>query len=275
MRALAREWHAAGETIGLVPTMGALHRGHMSLVAAARAETSRVVVSVFVNPLQFGPDEDFERYPRPVEADLAMLRDAGVDAVYMPERSALYPPGTSTRVRVGGVTETLEGVHRPGHFEGVATVVTKLFWAVDPDRAYFGQKDAQQVAVVTRLAADLDSGVEIRVCPTVRDADGLAVSSRNAYLSPSERAAALSLSRSLRTAAEMYALGERDPGRLRARIHEVLAAEPLARIDYAELVDPSTFQAPGMLAVLAVRIGKTRLIDNHDVSKPFLADRNS
>jgi pantoate--beta-alanine ligase len=167
------------------------------------------------------------------------------------------------------VTEALEGVHRPGHFEGVATVVTKLFWATRADRAYFGQKDAQQVAVVKRLAADLDSGVEIRVCPTIRDADGLAVSSRNAYLSPAERAAALSLSRSLRIAAEMYGSGERDLGRLRARIHEVLAAEPLLRLDYAELVDPATFQHAGTLAVIAVRVGKTRLIDNHDVSKPF------
>ena len=269
MRALARKWHVAGETIGLVPTMGALHAGHMSLVAVARAETSRVVVSIFVNPLQFGAGEDFERYPRPVESDLAMLREARVDAVYMPDQSTLYPPDLSTRVQVGGPTETLEGVQRPGHFEGVATVVTKLFWATHADRAYFGQKDAQQVAVVKRLAADLDSGVEIRGCPTIRDADGLAVSSRNAYLSPAERAAALSLSGSLRTAAEMYAAGERDTGRLRTRIQEVLAAEPLVSIDYAELVDPSTFRPPGMLAVLAVRIGKTRLIDNHDVSKTF------
>ena len=269
MRALAREWHAAGATIGLVPTMGALHAGHMSLVAAARADAPRVVISIFVNPLQFGPGEDFERYPRPVETDLAMLREAGVDAVYMPDQSALYPDDASTRVHVGGVTETLEGVHRPGHFEGVATVVTKLLWATRADRAYFGQKDAQQVAVVKRLAADLDSGVEIRVCPTIRDADGLAVSSRNAYLSAAERRAALSLSRSLRIAAEMYASGERDTGRLRARIHEDLAAEPLVGLDYAELVEPATFRQPGTLAVLAVRIGKTRLIDNHDVSKPF------
>ena len=269
MRALARRWHGAGETVGLVPTMGALHAGHMSLVAAARAENSKVVVSVFVNPLQFGPNEDFARYPRPVEADLKLLGDAEIDAVYMPEQAALYPPGSSTRVRVGGVTETLEGEHRPGHFEGVATVVTKLFWATQADRAYFGQKDAQQVAVVRRLAADLDSGVEIRVCPTVREAAGLAVSSRNAYLSTEERTAALSLSRALRTAAEAYAAGEHDPVRLRARIHEILAAEPLARADYAELVDPSTFRPPGTLAVLAVKIGKTRLIDNHDLAQPF------
>jgi pantoate--beta-alanine ligase len=269
MRALARGWHAAGATIGLVPTMGALHVGHMSLVNAARLENSKVVVSIFVNPLQFGPGEDFESYPRPVEADLAVLRRAGVDAIYMPEVAELYPPGSSTRVHVGAVTEMLEGVHRPGHFEGVATVVTKLFWAARADRAYFGQKDAQQVVVVKRLAADLDSGVDIRVCPTIRDTDGLAVSSRNAYLSTAERTAALSLSLSLRIAAEMYASGEHDAGRLRARIHEVLAAEPLVGLDYAELVDPATFRQPGTLAVLAVRIGKTRLIDNHDVSKPF------
>ncbi len=269
MRALARLWHAAGETVGLVPTMGALHAGHMSLVAAARAENSKVVVSVFVNPLQFGPHEDFERYPRPVDADLALLGEAGVDAVYMPDQATLYPAASSTRVRVGVVTEALEGEHRPGHFEGVATVVIKLFSATEADRAYFGQKDAQQVAVVKRLASDLDTGVEIRACPTVRDAEGLAVSSRNAYLSADERAAALSLSRSLRAAVADYAAGERDPGRLRARMHEILAAEPRATVDYAELVDPSTFRPPGTLAVLAVRIGKTRLIDNHDVAKPF------
>jgi len=192
-----------------------------------------------------------------------------VDAVYMPGVEDMYPECASMRVVVGSVSELLEGASRPGHFEGVATVVTKLLWAVDPDRAYFGQKDAQQVAVVKRLAADLDTGVEIVVCPIVREADGLAVSSRNAYLSPAERAAALSLSRSLRVAAERYASGERDAGRLRARIHEVLTAEPLASIDYAELVDPSTFQPPGTLAVLAAKIGRARLIDNHEVSNPF------
>jgi pantoate--beta-alanine ligase len=249
--------------------MGALHAGHMSLVAAARAENARVVVSIFVNPLQFGPGEDFERYPRPTDADLALLREARVDAVYMPSQAALYPPGSSTRFRVGGITESLEGAFRPGHFEGVATVVTKLLWATHADRAYFGQKDAQQVAVVQRLAADLDSGVEIRVCPTVRDADGLAVSSRNAYPGPAERAAALSLSRALRTAAADYQAGERDLAALRERIRAILAAEPMAAVDYAEVVDPSTFQPPGRLAVLAVRIGKTRLIDNHDLRQPF------
>ncbi len=267
MRAKVQEW--AEYSIGLVPTMGALHAGHRSLIERADAENDLVVVSIFVNPLQFGPGEDLARYPRPIEKDLEMLRGMDVDAVYMPGVEDMYPESASTRVMVGSVSELLEGASRPGHFEGVATVVTKLLWAVDPDRAYFGQKDAQQVAVVKRLAADLDTGVEIVVCPIVREADGLAVSSRNAYLSPAERAAALSLSRSLRVAAEMYASGERDAGRLRARIHEVLTAEPLGSIDYAELVDPSTFQPPGTLAVLAVKIEKTRLIDNHEVSKPF------
>jgi pantoate--beta-alanine ligase len=267
MRAKVQEW--AEYSIGLVPTMGALHAGHRSLIERADAENDLVVVSIFVNPLQFGPGEDLARYPRPVERDLEVLRGLDVDAVYMPRVEDMYPVGASTRVVVGGVSEPMEGAARPGHFEGVATVVAKLLWAVDPDRAYFGQKDAQQVAVVRRLAADLDTGVEIVVCPTVRDADGLAVSSRNAYLSPAERTAALSLNRSLRSAAEAYTAGEHDPGRLRARIYEILAAEPLATVDYAELVDPATFQPPGTLAVLAVRIGKTRLIDNHDVTKPF------
>jgi pantoate--beta-alanine ligase len=249
--------------------MGALHAGHMSLVARARAESSKVIVSIFVNPLQFGAGEDFERYPRPMQQDLDLLREAAVDAVYMPPAEAMYPPAASTRVHVGGVTAGLEGAARPGHFEGVATVVAKLFWASGADRAYFGQKDAQQVAVVKRLAADLDSGIEIRVCPTIREADGLAVSSRNAYLNPAERLAAVSLSRALRQAADRYQAGERDLGQVRAVLVAELAREPMAQVEYAELVDPESFAGPGTLAVLAVRIGRTRLIDNHDVSKPF------
>jgi pantoate--beta-alanine ligase len=181
----------------------------------------------------------------------------------------MYPPAATTRVIVRGVSEPLEGVARPGHFEGVSTVVTKLFAAVEPDRAYFGHKDAQQVAVVKRLASDLDLGVEIRVCPTVREADGLALSSRNAYLNPAERKAATSLSSALRLAFDAYQGGEHRPDQLRARIHSRLAAEPLARIDYAEVVDPRTFTPPGSLAVLAVWIGNTRLIDNHDLAQPF------
>lgn len=267
MRAHIRDW--ADQSIGLVPTMGALHAGHRSLIDRARAENDKTVVSIFVNPLQFGPDEDLSRYPRPIEDDLEILLDMDVDAVYLPAVADMYPVGTTTRVVVGGVAEPLEGAARPGHFEGVATVVTKLLWAVEPDRAYFGQKDAQQLAVVKRLAADLDTGVEIVGCPIVRDTDGLAVSSRNVYLSPSERTAALSLSRALRAAAEEYAAGERDLAALRERLRAVLAAEPAAAVDYAELVDPATFRPLGTLAVLAVRIGKTRLIDNHDVRKPF------
>jgi pantoate--beta-alanine ligase len=267
MRAQALEW--ADETIGLVPTMGALHAGHRSLIDRARAENARVVVSVFVNPIQFGPGEDLARYPRPLEADVEMLREAGVDAVYLPRVEDMYPKGASTRVVVGGVAEPLEGAARPGHFEGVATVVTKLFWTVKPDRAYFGQKDAQQVAVVKRLAADLDTGIAIVVCPTVREADGLAVSSRNVYLNPAERAAAASLSQALRTASESYQAGVRDQGALKELMRSVIGQEPLARIEYAELVDPGNFSSPGTLAVLAVRFGGTRLIDNHDLAQPY------
>jgi pantoate--beta-alanine ligase len=231
--------------------------------------SGKVVVSIFVNPIQFGPGEDFERYPRDPDHDAELLGRAGVHAIYRPGLEDMYPPESSTRVVVRGVSEPLEGRARPGHFDGVATVVTKLFAAVHPDRAYFGQKDAQQVAVVKRLARDLDTGVEICVCPTVREADGLALSSRNAYLSPEERKAAVSLSAALRLAAEAYAGGERDPDTLLGEVQARLLAEPLARIDYVELVDPGTFRPPGRLAVMAVRIGKTRLIDNHDLAEPF------
>lgn len=249
--------------------MGALHAGHLSLVERARLENELVVVSVFVNPIQFGPNEDLERYPRDWNHDFKMLEAAEVDAVYRPSVMAMYPPEASTRVRVGGLTDTLEGAARPGHFEGVATVVTKLFAAVEPDRAYFGQKDAQQAAVVNRLSRDLDLGVEIRVVPTVREPDGLALSSRNVYLSAEERHAALAISAALREAAGAYASGERDQARLRARLAARLALEPLVKPEYAELVDPATFRKPGTLAVIAAKVGKTRLIDNHDLEKPF------
>jgi pantoate--beta-alanine ligase len=249
--------------------MGALHAGHLALVEAARGENDIVVVSAFVNPIQFGPGEDFERYPRDPARDARLLAEAGVDAIYRPSTAVMYPSGATTRVHVGGVSEPLEGAARPGHFEGVATVVTKLFAAVDPDRAYFGQKDAQQVAVVKRLARDLDLGMEIRVVPTVREPDGLALSSRNVYLTPNERKAAPALSLGLRAASEAYAAGERAPEKLRGQLLSRLGVEPLAAVEYAELVDPETFRRPGSLAVLAVRFGKTRLIDNHDLSKPF------
>jgi pantoate--beta-alanine ligase len=265
----SRRWRRDGKSIGLVPTMGALHAGHLSLVQAARRENDVVVVSVFVNPLQFGPGEDFARYPRDFERDAEMLQGQKVDTVYRPSTEAMYPPDATTRVHVGDVSEPLEGAARPGHFEGVATVVTKLFAAVEPDRAYFGQKDAQQVAVVKRLVRDLDLGVEIRVRPIFREPDGLALSSRNVYLNPAERKAATALSAALRGAAQAYASGERDPDRLRATLLSRLNAEPLVEVDYAELVDPATFRKPGTLAVLAARIGKTRLIDNHDLAFPF------
>lgn len=271
MLAASRRWRSSGKTIGLVPTMGALHAGHLSLVDLARAENDVVVVSVFVNPLQFAPTEDFARYPRNFERDAALLAGMKVDAIYRPSVESMYPPGASTRVRVDGVAAPLEGAARPGHFEGVATVVTKLFAAVEPDRAYFGLKDAQQVAVIKRLTADLDLGVDIRVGPIVRDPDGLALSSRNAYLDPQGRKAVLALSGALREAAAAYAAGERRPHLLRRILVKRLLAEPGLRIDYAEVVDPATFQAPGQLAVLAAYVGKTRLIDNHDLSQPFPA----
>jgi len=269
MLAASRRWRAQGLEVGLVPTMGALHAGHLRLIEAARAENKVVVVSVFVNPIQFGPGEDFARYPRDPARDAGLLSAAGVDAVYRPSVEVMYPPGSSTRVRVSGVADPLEGAARPGHFEGVATVVSKLLTATEPDRAYFGQKDAQQAAVVKRLIRDLDFPVEIRVCPTVREPDGLALSSRNAYLGPDERRAAASLSSALRLAAEAYAAGEHRPDHLRAVLCGRLEAEPLTRVEYAEVVDPETFTPPGTLAVLAVGIGKTRLIDNHDLSKVF------
>ena len=267
MRAQALEWD--DDAIGLVPTMGALHAGHRSLIDRAMDENERVVVSIFVNPMQFGPNEDLSRYPRPVDNDLELLRGIGVDAVYMPSVEAMYPEGFDTRVVVGSVAHALEGAARPGHFEGVATVVTKLLNTVEPDRAYFGQKDAQQVAVVRRLAADLDTGVEIVVCPIVREADGLAVSSRNVYLSPAEREAATCLSRALRAGAESYRAGVHDLAALKSLMAGVIEREPLARAEYVELVDPGNFSSPGTLAVMAVHVGRTRLIDNHDVSRAY------
>ena len=266
----SRRWRSEGRSIGLVPTMGALHAGHLSLVELARRENGVVVVSVFVNPIQFGPGEDFQRYPRDEAHDGQLLARAEVDAVYRPSTEVMYPRGATTRVHVRGVSEPLEGAARPGHFEGVATVVTKLFAAVEPDRAYFGQKDAQQVAVVSRLARDLDLGVDIRVAPIVREPDGLALSSRNVYLDAAERGAATVLSKALREAAAAYATGDRDPDRLRVLMLARLGSEPLVEVEYAEVVDPATFQKPGSLAVMAVRIGKTRLIDNHDLAVPFL-----
>jgi len=253
--------------VGLVPTMGALHAGHLSLVEAARKENERVAVTIFVNPTQFGPHEDFSRYPRDLERDVGLLEKAGAHLVFAPAVEVMFPPGAETTVDVGAVARPLEGERRPGHFKGVATVVLKLLGIATPDRAYFGEKDAQQLAVVRRLVRDLDIGVEIRACPIVREADGLALSSRNAYLSPEERRAASVLFRALEKAESLWAAGERSGPRLRRALRETLAAEPLARVDYATVADPETFGevevATGPVRlVLAVVFGRTRLIDN-------------
>jgi len=250
-----------------VPTMGALHEGHLSLVQRARADDDTVVVSIFVNPAQFGPSEDYARYPRDPDRDLALLRDVGTDLVFMPPVEEIYPQGFDTYVEVGKLAQVLEGASRPGHFRGVATVVAKLFNIVQPHRAYFGQKDAQQLAVIRRLTRDLGLPVEVVGLPTVREPDGLAMSSRNAFLSPEERKAALVLYRSLEAAQELWRSGVRDASLIRQRMGELLAGEPLARVDYVSVADAETLEEletvdrPALVS-LAVRIGKTRLIDN-------------
>lgn len=253
--------------VGLVPTMGYLHEGHISLVRAARAESKTVVVSIFVNPTQFGPSEDLSRYPRDMERDLSLLEQEGVDVVFAPPDGDMYPSGYSTWVDVQGVTDILEGASRPGHFRGVATVCNKLFNIVSPERAYFGQKDAQQVAVLKTMVRDLDLNLELIVLPTVREEDGVAMSSRNAYLRPDERVAARVLHRALAQAREMQESGVSDANAIRKRMASVVEAEPLAVLEYATIVDPLTFeeldtlQGPA-LGVITVRIGTTRLIDN-------------
>ena len=254
--------------VGLVPTMGYLHEGHLSLVEAARRECRTVAASVFVNPTQFGPNEDFDTYPRDEARDLELLEQVGVDLVLLPPVEEIYPPRETTRVSVGGITDVLEGARRPGHFDGVTTVVSKLFLIVEPDRAYFGEKDAQQLAVIRRMTRDLLFPIEIVACPTVREPDGLALSSRNVYLSPEERAQAPALHAGLEASAEAFAAGERDAGRLRALVRERIEAEPLAQIDYVSLADAETLDelagsvgGPALLS-LAVRFGGARLIDN-------------
>lgn len=253
--------------LGLVPTMGALHAGHLSLVTRARKENEHVAASIFVNPAQFGPAEDFAAYPRPLDADLGLLASLGVDAVWAPSASDVYPPGFQTWVTVEDVSAPLEGARRPGHFRGVATVVAKLFNVFQPARAYFGQKDAQQVAVIRRMVEDLSLPVDVVVCPIVREKDGLALSSRNAYLGPDERRAAPVLHRALEAARTAFDSGVRDAVRLRAILTETLAGEPLVRPDYVSVADASTLAElerveGAALVSLAARLGKTRLIDN-------------
>lgn len=254
-------------SFGLVPTMGALHEGHASLVRRAREECDAVGVSIFVNPAQFGPGEDLAAYPRPIGRDLELLEGLGADLVWTPAAASLYGPGYQTWVTVEEITRPLEGGCRPGHFRGVATVVAKLLNAFTPDRAYFGQKDAQQVAVIRRMVRDLDFAIEVVVCPTVREPDGLALSSRNAYLGAAERRAAAVLYRALAAARARYDAGERAGEALRAAMREELRSEPLAREEYVSVADPETLleldrvEGGGLLS-LAVRIGRTRLIDN-------------
>jgi pantoate--beta-alanine ligase len=255
-------------SVGLVPTMGYLHEGHLSLVRRARADNEHVVATIFVNPTQFGPQEDYQRYPRDPERDLRLLEQEGTDVVFMPGVEEMYPQGFDTWVEVGeSLTGRLEGAFRPGHLRGVTTVVAKLFNVVQAHRAYFGQKDGQQLAVIRRLAADLNMGVEVVAVPTVREPDGLAMSSRNAYLSPEERRAAIVLWRSLCRARELFDGGERRVEVIRGEMEGVLASEPLARVDYVSVTDAETLaeletvDRPAMVS-LAVRIGSTRLIDN-------------
>ncbi len=254
--------------VGFVPTMGYLHDGHISLVRRARAENDRVVASIFVNPKQFGPSEDFEAYPRDPDRDLRLLRDAGTDYVFAPTLAEMYPEGFATYVEVTGpLTERLEGASRPGHFRGVTTVVAKLFDVVRPTRAYFGQKDAQQALVIRKMVRDLEMNLEVVVMPTVREADGLAMSSRNVYLKPDERRAALSLSRSLNLARDLWSKGERDASRVRAAMQQLIEAEPLASIHYISVADAASLEeletiGGATLVSLAVKVGKTRLIDN-------------
>jgi pantoate--beta-alanine ligase len=267
MKEYARGARAEGRVIGLVPTMGALHEGHTALVKRARQECSRVIASVFVNPKQFGPTEDYKKYPRDLEKDAEKLAAAGVDALFAPETADVYPNGFRTYVNVEGIGERLEGRSRPGHFRGVATVVLKLFEIVQPNFAYFGRKDAQQVRIITEMARDLNLDAEIVVCPIVREADGLALSSRNSYLSGEERKAATVLHRALVAAGNELAGGVRDAMQLQTVMRRIIEAEPLAAVDYAEIVSADTFEpvvrvARPCYAVLAAFIGKTRLIDN-------------
>ena len=255
------------EPVGFVPTMGYLHEGHLALVRQARAENVSVVVSIFVNPTQFGPQEDFARYPRDPQRDLALLDKEGTDIVFMPSADEMYPKDFNSWVEVGKVAERLEGAARPGHFRGVATVVAKLFNIVQPDRAYFGQKDAQQLIVIRKMTRDLDMNLEIVAVPTVREPDGLAMSSRNTYLNPEERKQAIVLYQALTLAQKLYSEGERGAEAIRQQMTALIQKQPLAKIDYISIADAETLDEldtvkPPALVSLAVRIGRTRLIDN-------------
>jgi len=267
MRQVAADTRAKERVLGLVPTMGALHEGHISLVREAQRQCSPVVVSIFVNPTQFGPAEDFQKYPRTLEADREALAQLGVDYIFAPPPDEMYPAGCSTGVVVDGLSERLEGHSRPGHFRGVATVVLKLFEITQPRFAFFGRKDAQQLRVIERMTSDLNLGVEVVACPIVREADGLALSSRNVYLKGDERRTAAALYRSLNAVRREIEAGERNPARLVAEMRRMLESEPGVKVDYAEIVSADTFESSAGLskacyAVIAARVGSTRLIDN-------------
>jgi pantoate--beta-alanine ligase len=268
MKETVRQARAENHVVGLVPTMGALHEGHLSLLRRARGDCSRVYASIFLNPTQFGPNEDLSKYPRTFERDVEQLTEAGVDILFAPDAKEIYPVGFRSYVNVEGLSERLEGRSRPGHFRGVATVVLKLFEIVQPQFAYFGRKDAQQVRILQQVTTDLNLNVEIVVCPIVREPDGLALSSRNSYLNPEERRAATALYRALAEARRELDAGARDALQLQTTIRWVLSNEPLARVDYVEIVDAETFEPVARTgtrptyALLAVFIGKTRLIDN-------------
>lgn len=267
LRSWSRAARAAGQTIGLVPTMGALHAGHASLIRAARSRCAAVAVSIFVNPTQFGPNEDYARYPRSFDADCALAESLAADVIFAPSVEEMYPDGAETFVEVERLGDRLDGASRPGHFRGVATVVTKLFVAAEADLAFFGQKDAAQVAVLRRMTADLRVATEIVVCPIVRECDGLALSSRNTYLSAEERRQALALSRAIGVVESLAGHGDRNAATLIEAAQAVLGAEPLVRIDYITCVDWSTLEPldtaiPGSLFAIAAWVGTTRLIDN-------------
>ena len=273
LRSVLDEHRSAGNAVGFVPTMGYLHDGHVSLMRAARTECGTVVASVFVNPLQFAAHEDLADYPRDLERDAALAAEAGVDLLFVPSVEEMYPVPVRTTVSVAGVSEGFEGASRPTHFAGVATVVAKLFSIVGPCRAYFGEKDFQQLAVVRRMVADLSMPVEVVGCETVREADGLAMSSRNAYLTPEQRAAAPVVHRALRAGAAAVLAGEVDPGQVRDLVARIIGDEPLGELDYAEVVDAATLEVPDEVAgdlrlLAAVRFGRTRLIDNVGVTAP-------
>jgi pantoate--beta-alanine ligase len=267
MTAFSKEAHRAGKRIGFVPTMGALHPGHLSLVQAARTRSDIVVVSIFVNPTQFGPTEDFAKYPRSLDADSTMLVAEGCDYLFYPAVEEMYPRDAATWVTVEGLSEKLDGYSRPGHFRGVTTVVSKLFNIVQPDFAFFGQKDAAQVAIVIKMVRDLNFPVQIVVCPIVRESDGLAMSSRNAYLNADQRKQATVLSRSLMRIQTMFDQGERNSVKLIAAARQVMAEEPSVKLDYFEIVSPTTLDpvpdiSRGALVAVAAYVGTTRLIDN-------------